>query len=249
MSLTRWSACLALVLSLPACSGDSSQNDSTADGAQATGELPAQGTFVGKVAETMDAGTYTYVRLEGGGRSVWAAGPQGPVTIGETIGVSLAMKMEKFHSETLNRTFDALYFVERFQRTDTKALGGSTDNPHTDAPTSTMDLADIDRPEGGIPVAELWSNKTELVGQSVVLRGRVVKYNGGILGRNWLHVQDGSGDAASGTHDITVTTRSVAKVGDLVTVRGVLHANKDFGGGYAYELIVEEADVTVEAQS
>ena len=71
-----------------------------------------------------------------------------------------------------------------------------------------------------------------------------MKFNGGILGKNWLHVRDGSG--AEGTNDLTVTTDAVVKVGDLVLVTGILASDRDFGGGYKYALIVENAQVVVQ---
>jgi hypothetical protein len=77
----------------------------------------------------------------------------------------------------------------------------------------------------------------------VTVRGTVVKFNGGILDRNWLHLQDGSGKAADGTNDITVTTDAVAKVGDVVTVTGTVVLDKDFSAGYAYPLMLEKAKI------
>ena len=70
------------------------------------------------------------------------------------------------------------------------------------------------------------------------------EYSGGGDGKNWLHVRDGSG--AEGTNDLTVTTSTKVKVGDLVLVTGVLKTDRDFGGGYKYSLIVEDANVAVE---
>jgi hypothetical protein len=70
-----------------------------------------------------------------------------------------------------------------------------------------------------------------------------VKYNPKIMGKNWIHLQDGSGDPSKGTHDITVTSQNSVAVGDVVTAKGVLRADKDFGSGYTYALIVEDAKV------
>ncbi len=86
--------------------------------------------------------------------------------------------------------------------------------------------------------------KKELAGTEITLRGRVVKYNAGILGKNWLHIQDGTG--ADSTDDLTVTTDATAAVGDTVAIRGVVVCDKDFGSGYLYDVIVEDADVTIE---
>jgi hypothetical protein len=92
----------------------------------------------------------------------------------------------------------------------------------------------------------VFAGKEQLAGQTVAFRGKVVKTNPNIMGRNWLHVRDGSG--ADGTNDLTVTTAgAVPNVGDIVVVRGSVALNKDFGMGYQYDVIIEEAEVTVEA--
>jgi hypothetical protein len=110
----------------------------------------------------------------------------------------------------------------------------------------TVDLSGITKAEGGKTVAEVFAEREQLAGETVVFRGKVVKTNAGIMGRNWLHIRDGSG--AEGTNDVTVTTTEVLpNVGDTVLVSGVLQLNKDFGMGYQYDLIIEDADVTVEA--
>ena len=92
-------------------------------------------------------------------------------------------------------------------------------------------------------VAELFAQKTELSGKHVVLRGKVVKYSGGIMGRNWIHLQDGTGDPTAGTHDITVTSRNTTEVGAIVLVEGTVVLDKDFGAGYRYAVIIEDASV------
>jgi hypothetical protein len=113
-------------------------------------------------------------------------------------------------------------------------------------PAAEVDLAGITQAEGGKTVADVFAEKDALVGQKVTVRGKVVKVNAGILGTNWVHVRDGSG--AEGTNDLTLTTGgNVPGVGDTVLVTGTVALNKDFGMGYTYDVIVEEADVTVEA--
>ena len=71
------------------------------------------------------------------------------------------------------------------------------------------------------------------------MRGKVTKVNSGILGKNWVHIQDGT--EAEGNFDLTVTTQETAKVGDVVVVQGKITLNKDFGSGYKYDVIMEEA--------
>lgn len=90
-------------------------------------------------------------------------------------------------------------------------------------------------------VAALHKDKAALSGKEVRLQGKVVKVNNGIMGRNFVHVQDGSGDQE--TNDMTVTTKQTANVGDKVMVTGRLIVNRDFGAGYAYPVLVEEASL------
>jgi hypothetical protein len=98
-------------------------------------------------------------------------------------------------------------------------------------------------------VAAVWKARTSLAGKQVTLRGKVVKYNGGILGVNWIHLQDGSGNAADGSNDITVTSDSECKVGDVISVTGTVAIDKDLGAGYKYPVIIERAAISVSSPS
>jgi sporulation protein YlmC with PRC-barrel domain len=90
-------------------------------------------------------------------------------------------------------------------------------------------------------VEALYAKKDQLSGKRIQISGKVVKVNNGIMGKNFFHIQDGSGKAPA--NDVTVTTQDVVKVGDQVVVTGVVTVNRDFGAGYSYPLIVEEATV------
>jgi hypothetical protein len=119
-------------------------------------------------------------------------------------------------------------------------------HPTPSAPSDTVDLSGIAKADGGKTIAEVFAEREQLAGETIVFRGKIVKTNAGIMGRNWLHIRDGSG--VEGTNDVTVTTTEVLpNVGDTVLVSGVLQLNKDFGMGYQYDLIIEDAEVTVEA--
>jgi hypothetical protein len=109
-----------------------------------------------------------------------------------------------------------------------------------------VDVSGVEKAEGGYTVAEVYGLDAAHAGSRVIVRGKVVKVLTGILGHNWLHLQDGSGDQAAGTHDLTVTTNALASIGETVTIDGLLAVNKDFGSGYFYKAIVEDAAVTVE---
>jgi hypothetical protein len=114
-------------------------------------------------------------------------------------------------------------------------------------PVADVGLSGIAKAEGGLTVAEVFAQKDQLAGKKVVVRGKVVKANSGIMNKDWLHVRDGSG--ADGTNDLTVTTNStpLPKVGDTVVVTGKASLNKDFGMGYQYPVILEGAEVKIEA--
>ena len=93
-----------------------------------------------------------------------------------------------------------------------------------------------------VKVADVYKDRAKLDNQKVTVKGKVVKISSGIMGKNWLHLQDGSGSAANKTNDLTVTTtQDLPETGKTVTVTGTVHKDKDFGAGYFYAVIVEEA--------
>lgn len=91
-------------------------------------------------------------------------------------------------------------------------------------------------------VEALYLEKTKLGGHQVQLHGKVVKVNNAIMNRNFLHLQDGTGK--QGSNDITITTQDTVEVGDEVVVTGTLSVDKDFGAGYTYPILLEQAKVT-----
>jgi hypothetical protein len=210
----------------------------------------------GKVVETMNSGGYTYLQVDDGSKKIWAAAPQFAVAVGDTVIVPEGMPMRDFQSKTLGKTFDVVYFVQAVQivggqgaKGPVAAAHGATDHgiPGHGMVASTpaaVDLSNIKKADGGQTIAELFAKKAALVGKDVAVRGRVVKYTPNVMGKNWIHIQDGSG--STGTNDLTVTTSTDAAVGKLVLVRGKLGGDKDFGFGYKYDILIEDATVTVE---
>ena len=223
-----------------------------APSADASGDTVAG--ITGKVVETMNAGSYTYVQVDDGSKKIWVAAPQFAVAVGDRVVVPDGMAMRDFYSKTLGRTFDLVSFVSGVQVVGGKAAEGQPGGGnggfahpmpgHGAAGAASVDLSNITKVEGGQTVAELFSKKGELAGKEVSVRGRVVKYTGAVMGKNWIHVQDGSGSA--GTNDLTVSTSATAAVGNTVLVRGKLSTDKDFGFGYKYDVLIEDAAVTVE---
>lgn len=221
------------------------------------------GGFSGKVAETVDAGGYTYVLVDTGTNKLWAAATKFQVKAGDSVAVPDSMPMTDFHSKSLNRDFPLIYFAssiavngakpaEMTLPADHPALGGGVGGHppvgHPSAASKTpppkVDFAGLKPAKDGKTVAEIYAGASKLDGKSVKVRGKVVKYNANILGKNWLHIQDGTGSA--GNNDLLVTTKGQAKRGDTVLVEGKVARNKDFGSGYKYELLIEEAKVVIE---
>jgi hypothetical protein len=117
-------------------------------------------------------------------------------------------------------------------------------SPHGDS-LKPLVVADIHVTKATGPnaktVAEIATNGAELKDKPVLVRGQVVKYTPDVMGKNWIHLQDGSGKADNKSNDILVTTTAQAKIGDVLTFKGVVRTDKDFGAGYSYKVLIEEA--------
>lgn len=203
------------------------------------------GLVRGTVVETMDSGGYTYVLLDTGGEQRWLAGPLTDIAVGQVIQTPAGMAMRQFTSNTLNRTFDVLYFVSSISRMTTPTMpeGHPTMSQEADP---EIDVTTVAALEPGKDIAWVYANKDSVAGQEVSLRGKVVKYNAGILGQNFIHIQDGSGEAASGTHDITVASKAATAVGETIVATGTIILDKDFGSGYVFPVMMEDASITIE---
>jgi len=98
--------------------------------------------------------------------------------------------------------------------------------------------------ENSYTVEEIFAKAEELNGKTVVVKGKIMKVSPRIMSRNWIHIQDGTGDPSANTHDLVITTELEPEAEwDVITMEGVLTANKDFGSGYSYKVIIEEAKV------
>ncbi len=218
------------------------------DAPPAAAPAPEGKSFTGSVTETMDVGGYTYVQVDTGIEKIWGAAPKFAVAVGERVTVPASMPMQGYHSKSLDRTFEVLYFADAILPEGASA--GAEGAGHRGAPAApsaaeaAVDLTGIAKASGGRTVGEILSAPADHAGKEVSFRGRVVKVNSGIMGKNWLHVQDGTGEV--GQNDLLVTTDASAEVGDLVLVRGKAATDKDFGYGYKYAFIVEDAQVAVE---
>jgi len=229
-------------------------------------------TSSGTVIETMNSSGYTYMLIESNGEKTWIAIPETKIEKGAKVTCESGMVMKNFNSKTLNRTFDSIIFssgivgekdmqahaqatndsfsaaVKTEQSTTgrtappTMAIGASGGSLGAITPFKEITVAKTDAPNG-YTVEELFSQAKKLNGQKIALRGIVTKVSANIMGRNWIHLQDGTGDPMHNTHDIVATSSDLPKVNSEITIEGVVAAEKDFGSGYKYAVIIEEAAV------
>lgn len=232
----------------------------------APAEAPAPGapaaSIKGKVVERLDAPPYSYLKLQTAQGETWVAVPKVEVPSGQEVTVGGAMPMTGFESKTLKRKFDTVYFGTLVGAEGAAAEPAAAPAPamgaegmgkagmaaqHAAAAAGPSDAGDVKVPKASgsdaRTVAEIYAQRTTLKEKPVTLRGKVVKFNEGIMGRNWLHVRDGSGSAGK-DNDLTITTSDRATIGDVVIVKGTVRIDKDFGSGYAYPVIVEDAKVS-----
>jgi len=268
-SLALSSLCLLLALGSVGCRQAAPENASSETAREplvpgrmptpmvATSRLDPNSSIAGRVAETIDAGPYTYVQVESPVGSVWAAAPAFTVAVGDEVRFATDMPMQNYESRTLGRTFDLVYFTQDIEYADgrvapTRQVGVQTSPSDSDTGEArsaasqggAIDLSGIAVPDGGITVAGVHAASAKLAGTEVVIRGRVVKFTTAVLDHNWLHLQDGSGEGP--TSDLTVVTDGEASIGDLVVIHGKVAVDQDFGFGYQYAVLVEDALVTVE---
>jgi hypothetical protein len=210
----------------------------------------------GVVAERLDVPSYTYLRIKSSKGEAWAAVPTNSVAVGTEVTILNPTPMQNFQSRTLNRTFATIFFgggVQAAVATSVPAasttpvgpgphLGSSGIQP---APNANLEIK-VAKASGtdARTVAEVYEQAKTLKDKTVSVRAKVVKVTDSVMDRNWLHVRDGSGSEATRNNDLVVTTTAQVNVNDEVTLKGVVHTDKNLGSGYVYSVLIEDAAVT-----
>jgi hypothetical protein len=206
---------------------------------------PAANAVTGEVLEVKDVDSYTYLRLKTAQGETWAAVPTAALKKGAKVTIQNVTVMKNFESKALKKTFDTVVFGT--------LAGAPGSNPKAAAEVASAHAGVAKGPQtpdvrvpkatgaNAYTVAEIMAKPAALKDKPVLVRGKVVKFNGGIMGKNWVHLRDGSGSATDNTNDLLVTTTEPAKLGDVVTAKGTVRTDKDFGAGYTYKVLVEEA--------
>ncbi len=196
----------------------------------------------GAVLEVKDVESYTYLRLKTQQGETWAAVNRAPIKVGAEVTIADPMLMQNFESKSLHKTFPKIIFGSLANAATNSAMNMATAHAGVAKAPVAGDIH-VAKAVGANArtVAEIHLQSAKLNNKSVLLRGKVVKYNAGIMGKNWLHLRDGSGKDADGSNDILVTSTQQSKVGDVVIAQGTVHTDKDFGAGYAYKVLIEDA--------
>jgi hypothetical protein len=226
----------------------------------------------GRVVESLDAASYTYANIETAEGNQWVAIPQTELEAGQEVVFAPGMEMQNLESKSLGKTFDSVVFssgvsphgvngpanpamgapaggdsfAEALQSESGRpAMGDQMASGGSGAAVVASADVQVEKAEGenAYTVGELHAQSSELNDKQVAVRGRVMKVSRMIMGKNWIHIQDGSGNPADNTHDLVVTTMAEPEKDSVVVVEGILQANKDFGSGYRYDVIIEDAEI------
>lgn len=193
------------------------------------------------VEEKIDANNYSYLKVKEKDKEYWIAVNKMDINVGEYVIFSKSMEMKNFKSESLDKTFESILFVDDAKKSGSKE---QLKSPHQNVATGKDASIKIEPINDGYTIEQIYNKKTALEFKTVKVRGKVVKVNENIMGTNWVHIQDGTGK--NETHDLLVTTSQSVKVGSTIIVEGKVVKDKDFGSGYFYNVLLENSKVTVE---
>jgi len=226
---------LLLTVFLASCNTSSKKSDSRE-------QLP-HGTHKGTVSEVIQTPSYTYLLIKESNGDNWIAIPKAEVEEGQQVFYDEGLEMKNFQSKTLKREFETIYFVKGIRNEALESVDEAIrKNLNKTSSIAKTDI-EIEQPQGAQSIAYIFENKSSLSDTKVTIKGKIVKVNNGILNTNWVHIQDGS--SFESNFDLTVTTEELCQVGDVVTFIGTIGLNRDFGAGYTYDVIMENATKVV----
>ncbi len=202
-----------------------------------TDTLQAMNAHQVKVKEFIQTTNYTYFRVSEGKSEYWMAAPKTEAKVGETLYYTTSSEMKDFESPELKRTFDQVFFIQDLNKGPKIQMGTpSNQNPliNTDGPGEI-----VGEVKEEISIHELLSNSDEYTNKLVKVTGRVIKVNPAIMDRNWVHIT--SEPADDNNYDLTLTTQENVEVDQVISVQGQISKDRDFGAGYKYGIIMENA--------
>lgn len=198
--------------------------------------------------EVLQTNQYTYIHGKENGKDLWVAVTKIDAKVGTKYYFIGGLQMLNFKSKELNRTFSEVLFADNISTTPPKADNTSdmvTNNNKVVSNGSAVpvekEVVKVKLGKGDITIASLWENKKNYATKTVKVKGKVTKFTPGIMKKNWIHLQDGT--EYSGKFDLVITTNQIVNVGDDISAEGVINIDKDFGFGYFYNVIMEDAKI------
>ena len=220
-----------LTIIIIACSQEKNENLNDLDAIKSQ-------PHIAKVIDKIAVKNYDYLQVSENKNEYWIAIPTMQIDVGETVYFSKYMIMKDFKSSYNNRTFDEILFVDDARKSTTP---DEMKKIHSKALAIEKEKIEIQPLADGKTIEQIFSEKSSLNGQTVRVKGKVVKFNKQIMKRNWIHIQDGTGN--ENNYDLVITSDQDVKVGDIITAEGKLAIDKDFGAGYFFPVIIEEAKI------
>ena len=196
-----------------------------------------------EVTEVLQASSYTYLKVKENMNERWVAVTKQEINVGDVYYYDEALQMTNFASKDLERTFDEIYFVNQISKTPmtSNPMMGGGGMPAHSGKVQTEKLSEItlEKEDNEVTIADIYSNRANYSAKDFEIRGIVVKVNPEVMGKNWIHIQDGTNNNSD--FDLTITSQDIAAKGDEVVFKGKVTLNKDFGAGYRYDVIMEDA--------
>jgi len=219
--------------------------------------------YYGKILEIKPAMGYKYLKIDENGTQLWVAIANAPVEIGDKIGYDKKTMMTNFKSKTLNQEFKEIFFASDVylpkkvqQPQSMKAMLGlnsAKKDPHAGMGRGMPPVQEDEtaaKPfvkKDAYTVEEIHMWRKELKDQVISIKGSVFKVSQKIMKLDWVHLGDGTGNEKMLTDDLVFTAASTTiKPGDKVIATGKVIVDKDFGYGYFYKVIIQDASFQVQ---
>ncbi|MFC2089664.1 GW dipeptide domain-containing protein [Bacteroidota bacterium] len=197
------------------------------------------GYKVVKVQQVEQVQSYTYLLVTEKRDEYWIAVSSLEAEPGEKFRYTGGLEMVNFYSKDLDRTFDKVIFVDVMLGMSEKIEEEGL-TPGSVAVSKKSDVK-VEKVEGAITIATLFENPSDFENKRITVSGEVTKFNPAIMNKNWIHLQDGT--EFDGKFDLTITSMETFTQGDKVIIEGTVTLNRDFGYGYSYDILLEDAVV------
>ena len=227
-----------------------------------TATVQAHKIYYGKILEIKPAMGYKYLKIDENGTEVWVAIANAPVDVGDKVGYDKKTMMTNFQSKTLNQNFKEIFFAsdvylpQKVQRPksmkDMLGLSSAKKDPHAGMGRGMSPVEEEQKPakpfvtKDAYTIEEIHMWRKELKDQIISIKGSVFKVSRNIMKLDWVHIGDGTGNEKKLTDDLVFTaTATTLKQGDKVIAKGKVIVDKDFGYGYFYKVIIQDATFEV----